>query len=308
MNNSDKIFIAGHNGLVGSAIYRRGIQLGFENILIIDKSKLDLRNQNQVKEYFNKYKPDYVFLAAAAVGGIYANDTYPVKFIQDNLNIQNNVIESSYQNNVKKLCFLGSSCIYPRMSNQPIVEEELLNGPLEPTNEFYAIAKIAGIKLCQAYAKEFGFNAICLMPTNLYGAEDNFNLETSHVIPALIRKFHEAKINNHKEVSVWGSGTPQREFLHVDDLADACWFLMQHYDSPEIINVGTGLDISIKDLAKNIQEITGFQGNIRWDISKPDGTPRKLLDVSKLSELGWKSKIPLHFGLRDVYDWYQTNY
>jgi len=306
MDSLSKIYIAGHRGLVGSAIVRALKKQGYNNFILRTHSELDLLDQKSATDFFKKEKPEYVFLAAAKVGGIMANRTYPADFIYQNLQIQNNIIHHSYLNGVKKLLFLGSSCIYPKLCSQPIKEEYLLTGELEPTNEPYAIAKIAGIKMCPAYNKQYGTDFISVMPTNLYGSGDNFDLENSHVLPALIRKFHEAKINNQNEIVVWGTGAPKREFLHVDDLADACIFLMNNYDNSEIINIGTDEDISIKELAEMIKEITGFTGEINWDASKPDGTPRKLLDVSKLHNLGWKHQINLPDGILSVYEWYQS--
>jgi len=306
MDLSSKIYIAGHRGLVGSAIVRALKKQGYNNFILRTHSELDLLDQKSATDFFKKEKPEYVFLAAAKVGGIMANRTYPADFIYQNLQIQNNIIHHSYLNGVKKLLFLGSSCIYPKLCSQPIKEEYLLTGELEPTNEPYAIAKIAGIKMCPAYNKQYGTDFISVMPTNLYGSGDNFDLENSHVLPALIRKFHEAKINNQNEIVVWGTGAPKREFLHVDDLADACIFLMNNYDNSEIINIGTGEDISIKELAEMIKEITGFTGEINWDASKPNGTPRKLLDVGKLHNLGWKHQINLPDGILSVYEWYQS--
>ena len=306
MDSLSKIYIAGHKGLVGSAIVRALKKQGYNNFILRTHSELDLLDQKSATDFFKKEKPEYVFLAAAKVGGIMANRTYPADFIYQNLQIQNNIIHHSHLNGVKKLLFLGSSCIYPRLARQPIKEEYLLTEALETTNESYAIAKIAGIKMCQAYNKQYGTDFISVMPTNLYGPNDNFDPETSHVLPALIRKFHEAKINNQTEVVVWGTGAPKREFLYVDDLADACIFLMNNYDNSEIINIGTGEDISIKELAEMIKEITGFTGEINWDASKPDGTPRKLLDVSKLHNLGWKHQINLPDGILSVYEWYQS--
>jgi len=306
------IYVAGHSGLVGSAIARRLEQEGYSNLLLRSRSELDLISQASVEEFFKKEKPDYVFLAAAKVGGILANNNYPADFIYTNLMMQTNVIHSAYRYGVKKLLFLGSSCIYPKFAPQPMKEEYLLTGPLEPTNEPYAIAKIAGIKMCQSYNRQYCTNFISVMPTNLYGPNDNFELDTSHVLPALIRKFHEAKLNDAKSVTVWGSGSPYREFLYVDDLADACVFLMKNYNAhPEsdlglsIINVGTGEDIMIKDLAWMIKGIVGFEGDIEWDGSKPDGTPRKLLDVNKINTLGWKTKTSLDEGIRKTYEWYK---
>lgn len=310
MQPSSKIYVAGHRGMVGSAIVRKLRQEGFTNIVHRRSVDLDLRNQIEVNEFFRKEKPEYVFLAAAKVGGILANNTYRGEFLYDNLMIQNNVIHSSYKHQVKKLMFLGSSCIYPKMAPQPLKEEYLLTGELEPTNEPYAIAKIAGIKLCDAYRAQYGCNFISVMPTNLYGPNDNYDLQKSHVLPALIRKFHEAKKNDLSEVIMWGTGIPQREFLHVDDLADACFYLMQNYNEPGLVNIGIGEDISIKDLALKIKKITGFQGEINHDLEKPDGTPRKLMDVSKLSAAGWKAKIGLDEGIESVYkglkekEWY----
>ncbi len=305
MNKNDKIYVAGHRGMVGSAIVRKLEKEGFHNIIFRTSAELDLRSQQQVKVFFEAERPDYVFLAAAKVGGIQANNTYRGEFLYDNLMIQNNVIHHSHEVGVKKLQFLGSSCIYPKMAPQPLKEEYLLTGLLEPTNEPYAIAKIAGIKLCDAYRSQYGDNFISLMPTNLYGPNDNYDLQNSHVLPALIRKFHEAKVNNSKEVVIWGSGTPMREFLHVDDLAEACFFLMFHYNEPDLINVGTGEDISIKELALIIKDIVGFEGELTFDRSKPDGTPRKLMDVSKLHNLGWKHQIGLREGITRVYELFQ---
>ena len=304
MDKTDKIYVAGHRGLVGSAIERRLRILGFDNLIRKTRAELDLTSQAQVEAFFRLEKPDFVFLSAAKVGGIHANNIYPADFIRDNLQIQTNIIDSAYRNGVKKLAFLGSSCIYPKFAPQPMKEEHLLTGELEPTNEWYAIAKIAGIKMCQAYRRQYGFNAISLMPTNLYGPGDNFNLANSHVLPALIRKFHDAKSNNQSNVTVWGTGTPKREFLHVDDLADASVFLMNRYDEEGIVNVGVGEDISIGELAQLVKEVVGYPGDIVYDTSKPDGTPRKLLDVSKLTALGWKAKINLADGVASTYDWY----
>jgi GDP-L-fucose synthase len=298
------IFVAGHRGLVGSAITRRLQAAGFQHVISAGRERVDLREQAEVRRFFAAERPAYVFLAAAKVGGILANSTYPADFLYDNLAIELNVIDAAYRSGVEKLLFLGSSCIYPKFAPQPIQEDALLTGPLEPTNEAYAIAKIAGLKLADSYRQQHGFNAISLMPTNLYGPEDNFDLQASHVLPALIRKFFEAKQSGASEVVVWGSGTPRREFLHVDDLADAALFLMQNYDSPGIVNVGTGVDLSIADLAAMIGLTVGFQGNIRFDASKPDGTPRKVMDVSRLTALGWSAKIPLEEGIRGVCEWY----
>ena len=310
MQPTDKIYIAGHRGMVGSAILRKLQGEGFQNFALRTSKELDLRQQQAVTQFFEAEKPAYVFLAAAKVGGILANNTYRGEFLYDNLMIQNNVIHAAQLHGVKKLMFLGSSCIYPKLAPQPLKEEYLLTGLLEPTNEPYAIAKIAGIKLCDAYRSQYGSNFISVMPTNLYGPNDNYDLQTSHVLPALIRKFHEAKKYNKPAVTLWGTGSPQREFLHVDDLAEACYYLMQHYDEPGLVNIGTGEDISIKDLALLIQKIVGYQGQIEHDLSKPDGTPRKLMDVSKLHRTGWKAKVGLEEGIRQVYaglksaDWY----
>jgi GDP-L-fucose synthase len=301
MRSADKIYVAGHGGLVGSAIVRRLERGGFSNVLCRTRSELDLTRQDSVAAFFRDQRPECVFLAAAKVGGILANSTFPADFIYQNLLIQTNVIDAAKTYGVRKLVFLGSSCIYPKYASQPINEESLLTGPLEPTNDAYAIAKIAGIKMAQSYRQQFGFNAICLMPTNLYGPNDDFDLTSSHVVPALMRKFHEAKLEGRREVVVWGSGTPMREFLHVDDLADACVFLMARYSSPEIINVGTGEDLSIGDLASLIKDVVGFTGDIVYDTSKPDGTPRKLLDVTRLKSLGWTASIPLRDGIESTY-------
>jgi len=290
MEKSSKIYIAGHNGMVGSAIKRKLEKSGFFNFVLRRSSELDLRNQAEVNEFFRKEKPVYVFLAAAKVGGILANNTYRAEFLYDNLMMEANVIHAAHLSGTKKLMFLGSSCIYPKMAPQPLKEEYLLTGELEPTNEPYAIAKIAGIKLCDAYRSQYGCNFISVMPTNLYGPNDNYDLEKSHVLPAMIRKFHESKKAGAKEVVIWGTGSPLREFLHVDDLADACFYLMQHYDEPGLVNIGVGHDISIKDLALLVKNIVGFEGDIVHDLSKPDGTPRKLMDVSKLHAAGWKAK------------------
>jgi len=301
MDKNDKIYIAGHRGMVGSAIHRRLEKEGFENFVFRTSDELDLRDQQAVAEFFIKEKPDYVFLAAAKVGGILANNTYRAEFLYDNLMIQLNVIENSYRNAVKKLLFLGSSCIYPKLAPQPLKEDYLLTGLLEPTNEPYAIAKIAGIKLCDAYRNQYGSNFISVMPTNLYGPNDNYDLNNSHVLPALLRKFHEAKKKNDIEVVVWGSGSPRREFLHANDMADACVYLMKNYNEPGLVNIGVGNDVSIKELAEMIKTITGYEGKIVFDTSKPDGTPRKLLDVSKLAQLGWKASIDLKTGVETVY-------
>ena len=307
MTPNSKIYVAGHRGLVGSAILRTLKKQGYKNIVKRTSKQLDLRFETATRRFFEKERPEYVFLAAAKVGGILANDSYPVDFLQDNLQIQTNVIRNAYHAGVKKLLFLGSSCIYPRNCPQPMKEEYLLTGPLEKTNQWYAIAKIAGIKLCQAYRRQYGFNAISAMPTNLYGVGDNFDLETSHVLPALIRKFHEAKIKGQDEVIIWGTGTPKREYLYSDDLADACLFLMQNYESDEIINIGTGQDISIKELAELIGEIVGYKGNLTFDTGKPDGTPRKLQDVSRLNTAGWHYRTSLKKGIKSTYRWYCRN-
>ena len=304
MNKNNRIYVAGHTGLVGSAIMRRLQKEGYSGLITKTHGELELSSQNAVDSFFSDSKPEYVFITAAKVGGIQANSNYPAEFIYSNLSIQTNVIHAAWKNNVKKLLFLGSSCIYPKHAPQPVNEDYLLTGMLETTNEWYAIAKIAGIKMCQAYRRQYGFNAISAMPTNLYGPGDNFDLEKSHVVPALLRKFHEAKIHNRDKVIIWGSGKPRREFMHVDDLADACVFLMQHYEQENIINVGTGKDISISELANLIKGISAFNGGLEFDSSKPDGTPRKLLDVSRLHELGWKASIGLEQGIKDTYDWY----
>ena len=307
MDKTDKIFIAGHRGLAGSAISRNLEAAGFTNLIKRDRKELDLSNEGAVAAFFEKEKPHVVVLAAARVGGIKANSDFPVEFLLDNLRIQNNVISAAYANDARKLLFLGSSCIYPKHAPQPIPESALLTGALEPTNDAYAIAKIAGIKLCQAYAAEYGQNYISAMPTNLYGPGDNFDLVSSHVLPALMRKAHEAKVSGAREMVAWGTGAPQREFLHVDDLADACVFLLNHYDSPEIVNVGCGQDVSIRDLVELICDVVGFDGELTWDSSKPDGTPRKLLDVAKLTGLGWRPKITLREGIASTYEWFLQN-
>ena len=314
MNKNSRIYVAGHKGLVGSAILRKLESERYTQLVTRTYKELDLMRQADVGLFFEKEKPEYVFLAAAKVGGILANNTYPAEFIYDNLMIQTNVIHAAYKVGVKKLLFLGSSCIYPRECPQPMKEEYLLSGKLEPTNEPYAIAKITGIKMCQSYNRQYGTNYISVMPTNLYGPGDNFNLETSHVLPALIRKFHEAKTSDksrvtsdEKSVTIWGTGTPRREFLFVDDLADACVYIMEHYDGNEMINIGTGKDISIRELSEMIREIVGFKGSLRYDASKPDGTPQKLLDVTRLEALGWRSKTSLREGIRRTYEWYVQN-
>ncbi|EPZ37942.1 hypothetical protein C289_1999 [Anoxybacillus ayderensis] len=304
MNKDAKIYVAGHRGLVGSAILRKLQADGYTNLVYKTSQELDLRDKNEVDKFFEEENPEYVFLAAAKVGGIVANNEYPADFIRDNLMIQTNVIDAAYRNGVKRLLFLGSTCIYPKFAPQPLKEEYLLTGELEPTNEPYAIAKIAGIKMCQSYNRQYGTKYISVMPTNLYGPNDNFDLHTSHVLPALIRKFHEAKENNAPYVEVWGTGTPRREFLYSDDLADACVFLMNNYEGNEFVNVGVGEDISIKELAEKIKDVVGYQGEITFDITKPDGTPRKLVDVSKINALGWKASISLEEGLQKAYQWF----
>jgi GDP-L-fucose synthase len=301
MEKDAKIYIAGHRGMVGSAIYRKLQKEGYNNIVTRTSSELDLRIQSDVVDFFAEERPDYVFLAAAKVGGIVANNTYRAQFLYENLQIQNNTIHSSYLNGVKKLMFLGSSCIYPKMAPQPLKEEYLLTGPLEPTNEPYAIAKIAGIEMCDAYRAQYGCNYISVMPTNLYGYNDNYHPSNSHVLPALIRRFHEAKVQGLPDVTIWGTGTPKREFLFADDLAEACYYLMQNYDEEGLVNIGTGEDISIKDLAMLIKGIIGYEGKIKFDTSKPDGTPRKLMDVTKLHSKGWKHRIELRKGIELAY-------
>jgi GDP-L-fucose synthase len=307
MHKAGRIYVAGHSGLVGSAICRRLRKDGYANLITRTRDETDLRNQPAVDKLFDEERPEYVFLAAAKVGGILANNTYPAEFIHSNLLVQMNVIDAAYRFGVKKLVFLGSSCIYPKFAPQPIREEYLLSGELEPTNEPYAVAKIAGIKMAQAYRRQYGFNAISLMPTNLYGPGDNFDLNSSHVLPALLRKFHDAKEATAPSVTVWGTGTPRREFLHVDDMADACLFLMRNYDSPEIINVGTGEDVSISELAGIVSDVVGYQGSTAFDATKPDGTPRKLLDVRRINSLGWKASIDLRDGIRNTYEWYTAS-
>jgi GDP-L-fucose synthase len=307
MNRSAPIFVAGHRGMVGSALVRALHAAGFENLILRDRSELDLTRQVDVEHFFAAVRPEYVFMAAAKVGGILVNDSLPANFIYDNLAIQTNVIDAAYRNGTRKLLFLGSSCVYPRLAPQPITEASLLTGPLEPTNEWYALAKIAGIKMCEAYRKQYGFNAISVMPTNLYGPEDNFDLTSSHVLPALLRKFHEAAERGSPTVEVWGSGAPRREFLHVDDLAAACLFLMERLDAAGWINIGAGTELTIAELARTLARVTGFQGEIRFDTSKPDGTPRKLLDSSRMTGLGWSPRIGLEAGLRSTYDWYRSH-
>jgi GDP-L-fucose synthase len=301
VEKSAKIYIAGHRGMVGSAIHRKLIKEGFTNFILRTSSELDLRNQSDVRAFFESERPDYIFLAAAKVGGIMANNIYRAEFLHDNLLIQNNIIDSAYRTEAKKLMFLGSSCIYPKLAPQPLQESSLLTGLLEPTNEPYAIAKIAGIKMCEAYRAQYGCNFISVMPTNLYGPNDNYDLNNSHVLPAMIRKFHEAKEENKPFVELWGTGSPLREFLHADDLADACYFLMQNYNDPGFLNIGVGADVTIKYLAEMIQKVTGYEGQIHWNTDKPDGTPRKLMDVGKLHELGWKHRIELGDGIKLTY-------
>jgi GDP-L-fucose synthase len=308
MDESTKIFVAGHRGLVGSAIVRKLNLKGFVRIITRNRSELNLQDPGAVDEFMAAERPEIVVDAAAKVGGIKANYDLPVEFLLNNLQIQNNLIRAAYENKVSKLLFLGSSCIYPKLAPQPIAENSLLTGPLEQTNEAYAIAKIAGVKLCQAYCREYGANFISAMPTNLYGPHDNFDLASSHVLPALLRKAHEAKINQEDKITVWGSGRVRREFLHVDDVADACAFLLQNYDSPEVINIGCGEDVTIRELAELICEIVGFTGVLAWDASKPDGTPRKLLDVSKLQQLGWRPAITLRAGIQQTYEWFLQNH
>jgi GDP-L-fucose synthase len=307
MEHNSSIFVAGHRGLVGSAICRKLRQEGYTRLITRTRAEADLRKRAEVDTLFASTRPEFVFLAAAKVGGILANSTYPAEFLYDNLQIQTNVIDAAFRQGTAKLLFLGSSCIYPKLAPQPIKEEYLLTGPLEPTNQWYAIAKIAGIKMAQAYQQQYGFRAISLMPTNLYGPGDNFDLANSHVLPALMRKFDEAAAAGTPEVVIWGTGSPRREFLHVDDLADAALFLMRHYDSAEIVNVGTGEDLTIAELAHTMKRVVGYEGRLRFDTSKPDGTPRKLLDVSRLAALGWKARIRLEDGLRETYEWYRNH-
>ncbi len=307
MNKDAKIYVAGHRGLVGAAIVRQLQAGGYANLLTATSRELDLREQAAVRDFLARENPEYVVLAAAKVGGILANDTYPAEFIYDNLMMEANVIDAAYRTGVKKLLFLGSTCIYPRMAPQPLKEEYLLTGPLEATNEWYAVAKIAGIKLCQAYQRQYGCAFISAMPTNLYGPEDNFDLDKSHVLPALIRKFHEAKMSGATSATVWGSGKPLREFLHVDDCAAACVYLLENYNGNDIVNIGTGSDISIAELAELVRRVVGFQGDILFDTGKPDGTPRKLVDVSRIHALGWRAAIPLETGIRETYQWFLDN-
>lgn len=307
MHKDSRVYIAGHRGLVGSAILKNLKEKGYENLIYKTSSELDLRDSKQVYDFFESENVEYVFLAAAKVGGIVANNEFPADFIRDNILIQTNVIDAAFKNNVKKLLFLGSTCIYPRLAKQPLKEEYLLTGELEPTNEPYAVAKIAGIKMCQSYNRQYKTNFISVMPTNLYGPNDNFDLETSHVLPALIRKFYEAKVNGQKNVELWGSGKPKREFLHTKDLSDACVFLMENYSGNDIVNIGVGKDIPIFELAEKIKRIVGFEGEVVFDTSKPDGTPRKLVDVSKINKLGWRAKISLDEGLKETYSWYRDS-
>ena len=308
MNLDAKIYVAGHRGLVGSAIVRNLEAKGYKNIICRTHKELDLTNQEAVRIFFEEEKPEYVFLAAAKVGGIHANNTYPADFIYDNLMIQNNVIKAAHDFKVKKLLFLGSTCIYPKMAPQPIKEEYLLTGSLEETNEAYAVAKIAGLEMCKFFKRQYGDNFISCMPTNLYGPNDNFDLKNSHVLPALIRKFHEAKVNNSEVVEVWGTGTPLREFLYVDDMADACVFLMENYDGEQHVNIGTGEEVSIRELAETVKEVVGFEGELVFNTDMPDGTPRKLTTVDKLHGLGWKHKVSLNEGIKLAYNWFLENY
>ena len=307
MDSSSKVFVAGHKGLVGSAIVRYLEKKSYKDVYWVRKENCDLRDKSKVDAYFKQAKPDYVFLAAAKVGGILANRDHPADFIYDNLMIQTNVIDAAYRNGVKKLLFLGSSCIYPKMAKQPITEDQLLAGHLESSNDAYAIAKIAGLRMCRAYRQQYGFNAISLMPTNLYGSNDNFDLNNCHVIPAMIKKFHKATILRHGKVTLWGDGSPMREFLHVDDLADACYTCMQDYDEEEHINVGTGEDVTIKELAETVAKVVDFRRTIEWDTTKPNGTPRKVLNISKIKSLGWEPKIKLDEGIKTTYNWYKEN-
>jgi len=304
MNPGDSVFVAGHRGMVGSALVRLLRTRGFTNLLLRSRAELDLTDTRAVRTFYEQHRPDYVFVAAAKVGGIWANASQPVEFLSENLQVELNLINGAQTVPVKKLLFLASSCIYPKLAPQPLREDSLLTGPLEPTNEAYALAKICGIRLCQAYSRQYGANFVSAMPTNLYGPEDNFDLQTSHVLPALIHKFHLAKVGGQPSVTLWGTGSAYREFLHVDDLAEACLFLMESYDSPELINVGCGEDLAIRDLAALVGRVVGFSGRIEWDSTKPDGTPRKLLDVSKLTQFGWRARIPLEEGLRRTYQWW----
>ncbi|MGU9115896.1 GDP-L-fucose synthase [Clostridium perfringens] len=308
MNKDSKIYVAGHRGLVGSAIVRNLKEKGFNNIICRTHKELDLTNQNEVRKFFEEERPEYVFLAAAKVGGIHANNTYPADFIYENLMIQNNVIKAAHDFEVKKLLFLGSTCIYPKMAPQPIKEDYLLTGSLEETNEAYAVAKIAGLEMCKFFKRQYGDNFISCMPTNLYGPNDNFDLKNSHVLPALIRKFHEAKVQNSEVVEVWGTGKPLREFLYVDDMADACVFLMENYDGEQHVNIGTGVEVSIRELAETVKEVVGFEGELVFNTDMPDGTPRKLTTVDKLNGLGWKHKVELNDGIKMAYEWFLENY
>jgi GDP-L-fucose synthase len=307
LTRNSRIYVAGHRGLVGSAVVRLFKTQGFENLIVRSREELDLTEQSAVRRFFEETRPQVVVMAAARVGGIHANSSHPAGFLRDNLLIQDNVIDAAYRAGVEKFVFLGSSCIYPKLAPQPIKEDYLLTGPLEPTNEWYAIAKIAGIKMCQAYRREFGFNAIALMPTNLYGPGDNFDLQNSHVLPALLRKFHEAKCRDTPSVKIWGTGTPRREFLHVDDLADAVLYLLQGYEGEPIINIGWGEDLTIRELAQTIMSVIGYTGALTFDYKKPDGTPRKLLDVSRLQSLGWRPRIPLQAGIEHTYAWFKEH-
>jgi len=307
LNHDSRVYVAGHRGLVGAAVVRTLRRQGYENLLLRTHQELDLTDQGAVRGFFDRERPVAVIMAAARVGGIHANNTRPASFIRDNLLIQDNVIDAAHRSGVAKFVFLGSSCIYPKLAPQPIKEEYLLTGPLEPTNEWYAIAKIAGVKMCQAYRREFGFRAISLMPTNLYGPGDNFDLQNSHVLPALIRRFHEAKARGDETLSIWGTGTPRREFLHVDDLADAIVYLLENYDDEAIVNVGWGEDITIRELAELVMSVAGYQGRLVFDTSKPDGTPRKLLDTTRLTALGWRPKIPLRAGVESTYAWFREH-
>ena len=307
LTKESRIYVAGHGGLVGSAVVRSLHSQGFEKLIVRSRKELDLTEQSAVRSFFNEVRPHAVIMAAARVGGIHANNSHPAGFLRDNLLIQDNVIDAAYRSGVEKFVFLGSSCIYPKLAPQPIKEDYLLTGPLEPTNEWYAIAKIAGVKMCQAYRREYGFNAISLMPTNLYGPGDNFDLQGSHVLPALIRKFHEAKARNDQSVEIWGTGTPRREFLHVDDLADAVLYLLKNYDAEPIVNVGWGEDLTIRELAETVMSAIGYTGALTFDHSKPDGTPRKLLDVSRLQSLGWRPRIPLQAGIEGTYAWFKEH-